>query len=381
MNLSKIETLPFVQGTIHIAADSDRVTGEITTHDYLEICDRVHDGVPEIGQIAKMKMHPIHQKISQGKEKIQEIPITLFYNRADNAIRIGYRAYDKETGKPVCAGDGKTAKRAILAADGTDTKKEVACQGSESCEYAKAMNVSCYRQVRMAVQLDAQEDSLSVFEVRSTSINTYRALKAQLLLIEKRLKGLRHVPLLLKVWQTSNTLSNYEAFHCMRLEYAGKGEVDAYRKAKMTRDELAELGIMDDNDAAFESQDEIESYFNGGGDAYAVALNLGSSAPRRSGSSSMTAKIIEKVRAKAMKTEDQKNTETIGQGNIAESADQSIEKMHVETTIPDSGWAINESIASAEKQPIEIKKQSFDWESIKTVNSMDFIANALKAGF
>ncbi|MDR7097212.1 hypothetical protein J2X09_004986 [Hydrogenophaga laconesensis] len=49
--------------------------------------------------------------------------------------------------------------------------------------------------MKMTVQIDGQNDPLSVFEVRSSSINNFRALSSQLMLIERRFGGLRHVPL------------------------------------------------------------------------------------------------------------------------------------------------------------------------------------------
>lgn len=287
MNLSTIENTPFVQGVIHVKSSVDPLTGEIKTFDEFEVLDRFHEKTPErvlMNQPPLFAKHPIHDRLLKSGAKsdgIQSIPIRLFFDKTDAALQIGYRAYCKDSGKPLCSGNGKDAMRLVLAADGTETLSEQACPGSDTCPFANKGSVNCYRQVKMAVQIDGQEDELSIFEVRSTSINTYRALRAQLGLIERRLKGLRHVPLVLKLWKRSNALSNFEGFHCMRVEYAG-GEVEAFNEADKARKALAELGIDDDNDTVFAHGSALEDHFFTD-DTYAQVMNLGESAGKRRG--------------------------------------------------------------------------------------------------
>jgi hypothetical protein len=107
----------------------------------------------------------------------------------------------------------------------------------------------------MSVQVEGQNDPFSVFEVRSSSLNTYRALKAQLQLIERRFGGLRHVPLKLALWQASNEASHFEPFSLMRLELDASSEVEAMKVVKEKRQELADAGI---NDAVDEGGDESD---------------------------------------------------------------------------------------------------------------------------
>ena len=54
----------------------------------------------------------------------------------------------------------------------------------------------------MSVQIPGQDNPLSTFEVRSSSYNSYKTLKGQLELVERRFGGLRHVPLRLQIWPT-----------------------------------------------------------------------------------------------------------------------------------------------------------------------------------
>jgi len=143
---------------------------------------------------------------------------------------------------PVCAGDGKHAKRIERAADNTQTLVELTCPGPDLCDLVQSGNAICRRQVRMAVQIEGQDDPLSVFEVRSSSLNTYRALKAQLQLIEKRFGGLRHVPLKLALWQASNEASGFEPFSLMRLVLDAASESEAIRTVQAVRKDLQEAG-------------------------------------------------------------------------------------------------------------------------------------------
>lgn len=292
MNLTTIENAPFVQGIIHIKSTLDDATGEIQTYDEFEVVGRHHEGeivdLTSPGIRPVLAKHPIHAALASAEKsngKIREIPIRMFFDTADAAIQIGYRAYSTESGKPLCSGDGNSAMRSVLAADKTQTLSELACPGCDTCAYACEPDVNCYRQVRMTVQIDGQNDDLSTFEVRSTSINTYKSLRAQLKQIESRLGGLRHVPLVLKLWSASNTLSGFKAFYCMRLEYAG-GEIEAFKAAKLKRAELAALGLVDNNDIVFAAHGQLENHFFDN-DSYAHAQGLGEHHGRRSGASSV----------------------------------------------------------------------------------------------
>lgn len=302
MNLTNIDSGPFVHGIIRIQSETDAVGG-LRTKDQFEILSRHHeptsaDEIVSPDSVPAFALHPIQTKVAKrtgNSDGVKEIPIRMFFNRADSSIRIGYRAYARETGQPMCSGDGKTAKRVTTAGDGTQTYSEHACPGSEFCAFAGDGDIACYRQVKMQVQIDGQEDDLSVFEVRSTSINSYKSLHAQLCLIENRLGGLRHVPLVLKIWGASNVLSKYDIFHCMRLEYDAPSEAEAYRLANAQRNKMRESGINDDNDSVFATQQSLESHFESA-DNYSADLHLSNHCARRSGSDSMTRALLRRMR-------------------------------------------------------------------------------------
>lgn len=289
MNLSTIPVTPHAIGFIKVACDDDPLFGEARTRNEFVITQRHHvagDTQP------KLAPHPLQVSLAKSADgetkKVTEIPIRLFFNKASNAISIRYQAYSKPGNVPVCAGDGKNAKRITLAADQTQTVIETACPGPELCALVQSGQAECRRQVRMSVQIEGQNDPFSVFEVRSSSINTYRALKAQLQLIDRRFGGLRHVPLKLALWQASNEASSYEPFSLMRLELDAPDEAEAMKAARARREGLKEAGIDDDMDAVNSDEGDTESFLAATLDYPAVREFYAADAARRPGAEAIT---------------------------------------------------------------------------------------------
>ncbi len=270
MNLQNIVIAPHAEGFIKVACETDPLFSEQprTRNEFL-ITARHHTGEQpaSVETAPPLAEHPIRAKLTQQPEggeptPLREIPITLFFNKADKAIKINYQAFDTTSNlhAPVCSGDGRNAKRVIVGADSAPTLQEVACPGPERCEFVSSGQAVCRRQVRMSVQIKDQENPFSVFEVRTSSINSYRALRAQLAVIEKRFGGLRHVPLKLTLWQASNEASGYQPFTLMQLALNAASEVEAMQTAKTARDQLKAAGLDDDVDAALDPMDSAEEF-------------------------------------------------------------------------------------------------------------------------
>ena len=261
MNLNTIAITPYVSGVIKVDSLTD-ADGSRHTLERMAVLARPHDvEATTQAQRPMLARHPIEARLLDKVEankragKIVEIPVRMFFNKTKNAIGIRYQAFDVD-GVPVCSGDGKSARRLTQAGDGTQTLQEVACPGCDACPYANNGEVSCARQVRVIVQIAGQDESFSTFEVRSSSLNTYRTLAAQLALVERRFGGLRHVPLRIRLWQASNNLSGYESFYLMRLEIDAATETEAMQVAKQAREALTAAGINDDIDAVYAHEGE-----------------------------------------------------------------------------------------------------------------------------
>jgi len=266
MNLNDIPLAPHAEGYIKVAFENDPLFAEQprTRNEFL-ITARHHAAAPgaDGSSLAQLAEHPLQQKLATddqqaGRKVVKEIPVRMFFNSAEKALSISYQAYSAERKVPVCRGNGKDAKRLVVLADQTVSEQTVPCPGPERCQFVQSGQAACSRQVRMAVQIEGQDNPLSVFEVRTSSLNTYKALRSQLRLIERRFNGLRQVPLKLTLWQASNEASGYEPFSLMQLALNADSELDAMKKAKEARQALAEAGINDDVDAVMDADGQDE---------------------------------------------------------------------------------------------------------------------------
>lgn len=255
MNLDTIAIAPHAEGFIKIACETDPLFADRprTSNEFL-ITARHHARPPQEGSLPTLAPHPLHERLAEpddakGRPTVKEIPIRLFFNKPEKALRISYQAFSNDTMHvPVCSGNGKDATRLITAADNTASTSTVACAGPERCPYVLEGRAVCRRQVRMAVQIKDQPNPLTVFEVRTSSINSYRALRAQLQVIDKMFGGLRHVPLKLTLWQSSNEASGYEAFDLIQLTLDATDVASAMDLTKKAREAAASAGLADDFD-------------------------------------------------------------------------------------------------------------------------------------
>jgi hypothetical protein len=264
MNLATMQLAPFAEGFIRVAQAGDDV-GNKKFIGAMEVLSRHHEvskvdagsSLADAGSIQpRLAKHPIEatlEKLEPNKVagKIVEIPITLFFNKPSNALKASYVAYDSG-GIPVCRGNGETAKRRETDGHGTIIQTTPACTGDDTCPLVASGKARCKRQVSMTVQIKCQSNSLSVFEVRTSSYNSLRALRGQLELIATRFSGLRHVPLKLKLWQASNLASSYEPFDLFNLDLDANDELEAMRVCKKARDEEMTAGLTADVDTDFE---------------------------------------------------------------------------------------------------------------------------------
>lgn len=271
MNLKTIAIPPYAEGFIKIACETDPALSDRarTRNEFLIMARHHVEGASGFGDMPPaLAAHPLAEKLAvddaqAGRKVVREIPIRLFFNKADHAISISYQAFSA-SGVPVCAGNGRDALRLELAADSTSTTTTVACPGPERCAFATSQEgMSCRRQVRMDVQIKDQPNPFTTFQVRTSSLNSYRALKSQLQIIEKMFGGLRHVPLKLTLWQASNDASKYEPFDLMRLDLDAPGILEAKKATQEARQALIDAGIADDFDSERDSDSEASEVILG----------------------------------------------------------------------------------------------------------------------
>ncbi|NCB57608.1 MAG: hypothetical protein EOM46_08880 [Gammaproteobacteria bacterium] len=149
-------------------------------------------------------LHPLHQKFAEStpNQKIRSIPVRMLFNDTDLNLRAEYSAFDRNTGRPLCVGNGESAKR-VNEQGGTD---EHACTGPQFCPFARQYGCKLYG--RLNVQVEGQNDELGSFIFRTTGYNSVRTLAARLQYFHAISGGLtRYLPLLLRLRAKSTTLS------------------------------------------------------------------------------------------------------------------------------------------------------------------------------
>ena len=148
-------------------------------------------------------LHPLHQQYSETvtNNKIRAIPVRVLFNDTDLNLRAEYSSFDRNTGRPLCVGNGETAKR--VSQEGIE---EQACHGPERCPFAQQQSCKLYG--RLNVQVDGQNDELGSFIFRTTGYNSVRTLAARLQYFHAVSGGLtRYLPLMLRLRAKSTTQS------------------------------------------------------------------------------------------------------------------------------------------------------------------------------
>lgn len=187
-------------------------------------------------------LHPLHAKLTEGSAnaKIRSIPVKVLFNSSDLNLRAEYSLFNRTTGRPMCVGNGETAKR--VTAEGIT---EFACPSPDGCEFAKAGGCKPYG--RLNVAIEGQDEELSSFVFRTTGFNSIRTLTARLQYFEAVSGGnTRYLPLQLKLRAKSTTQSHrapvYYVDLCLR-DGITLEEVVSQAIAEAAKSEQAGVGI------------------------------------------------------------------------------------------------------------------------------------------
>lgn len=148
-------------------------------------------------------LHPLHQLYAESSSngKLRAIPVRLLFNDSELNLRAEYSAFDRNNGRPLCVGNGESARRVT-----TEGLEDVACPGPERCPFGQQAGCKLYG--RLNVQVDGQQDELGSFIFRTTGYNSVRTLAARLRYFEAGSGGLTHyLPLLLRLRAKTTTQS------------------------------------------------------------------------------------------------------------------------------------------------------------------------------
>ena len=118
-------------------------------------------------------LHPLNDELRQGKEdKLRSIPTRLLFNEPELNFRADYTLFDRQSGRPLCVGNGETCKR--ITQDGLQS---LPCPSPDACPLAKGGACKPYGRLNVVI---GDEDSLGSFVFRTTGFNSIRTLAARL---------------------------------------------------------------------------------------------------------------------------------------------------------------------------------------------------------
>ena len=208
MKLNDIQLTPHIEGYVFAQMDEANTPELVMT-------GTVHGAAGE-GSERRYEKHPLHTKI--GKDGgLRSIPVRVLFDTPESNIMARYEGWSIHEGEPTCVGDGERGKRLDST---TGAWQSVPCRGPGLCEAARVGQQKCALSARMRVQVEGQDDALSVFEMRTNSLNSYSSIRGTLAQLKATYGTLRELPLELKPWAKSTRGSSFEPFACVRIALA-----------------------------------------------------------------------------------------------------------------------------------------------------------------
>ena len=118
-------------------------------------------------------LHPLNDELRKGQEdKLRSIPVRLLFNEPELNFRADYTLFDRQSGRPLCVGNGETCKRVTQ-----DGMQSLPCPSPDACPLAKGSACKPYGRLNVVI---GDEDPLGSFVFRTTGFNSIRTLAARL---------------------------------------------------------------------------------------------------------------------------------------------------------------------------------------------------------
>jgi len=118
-------------------------------------------------------LHPLNDELRTDDEhKLRSIPIRLLFNEPELNFRADYTLFDRQSGRPLCVGNGETCKRST-----PEGMQSLPCPSPDACPLAKGGACKPYGRLNVLI---GDEDPLGSFVFRTTGFNSIRTLAARL---------------------------------------------------------------------------------------------------------------------------------------------------------------------------------------------------------
>ena len=244
--------------------------------------------------------HPVDETLRKSPgTKLRNIPVRLLFDDPDLNLRASYSLFDRQTGRPLCVGNGETCRRST--ASGIQT---LPCPSPDSCELARGGYCKPYGRLNVRI---GNDDELGSFVFRTTGFNSIRTLSARLKYFHAVASGrLSTLPLELRLRGKSTSQSHRAPIYYVDLTVkTGMTMTEAIQSAKAESeerkasgfdqaalDEAARLGFAS---GAFEESEEdgaaaVEEFFPD---------EFGDEAPINAGGTAIKPRLADKLNQKA----------------------------------------------------------------------------------
>jgi hypothetical protein len=118
-------------------------------------------------------LHPLNDELRETPDtKLRSIPIRLLFNEPELNFRADYTLFDRQSGRPLCVGNGETCKR--MTQDGMQA---LPCPSPDTCTLGQGNACKPYGRLNVVI---GNEDTLGSFVFRTTGFNSIRTLAARL---------------------------------------------------------------------------------------------------------------------------------------------------------------------------------------------------------
>ena len=186
--------------------------------------------------------HPLDEQLRKDKNtKLRSIPVRLLFDDPDLSLRAHYTVFDRDTGRPLCVGDGETCKRSTISG-----MQSYPCPAPPSCPLAEGGRCKPYGRLHVRIDMDeAGSDELGSFVLRTTGFNSIRTLSARLRYFHALSGGLLSaLPLELRLRGKSTRQSHGSPIYYVDLTLRGDGSLaDAIARARLAWRERKAAGV------------------------------------------------------------------------------------------------------------------------------------------
>lgn len=184
--------------------------------------------------------HPFDEELRQksGNGKLRSIPVRVLFNDPDLNLRAEYSMFDRQSGRPLCVGNGETCRRYMASGI-----QSLPCPSPDGCEMAKGGLCKPYGRLNVKI---GDEDELGTFIFRTTSFNSIRSLAARLNYY-RAVSGnlLACLPLELRLRGKSTTLSYRAAIYYVDLTIREGMSLEGAIAEARSNDERRKVGGYD----------------------------------------------------------------------------------------------------------------------------------------